>query len=184
MKNDEGRAGDGPSIERADLGDLAWTIRMAVPEDAGTIAALVRELAVYEKLEQHANATADDFHRHLFGARPAAEAAVAELGGQAVGFALWFSTFSTFRGQPGLYLEDIFVKAECRGRGIGLALLATVAAKAVERGCGRVEWSVLNWNLPAIGFYRALGARPMEGWTVYRVDGEALGGMAEKGRLE
>jgi GNAT superfamily N-acetyltransferase len=181
MKKAEGRAGDETSIEQADLADLAWSIRMAVPEDTGTIAALVRELAIYERLEQHAKATAEDFHRHLFGAKPAAEAAIAEVDGQAVGFALWFSTFSTFRGQPGLYLEDIFVKPECRGRGIGKALLAAVAARAVELGCGRLEWSVLNWNTSAIGFYRALGARPMDEWTVYRVDGEALGRLAEEG---
>ena len=114
------------------------------PEDVETLANLVRELAVYEKLEQHAKATPDDFRRHLFGPRPAAEAAMAEVGGEPVGFALWFSTFSTFRGQPGLYLEDIFVKPSYRGRGIGKALLAAVARQAVERGCGRLEWSVLE----------------------------------------
>ena len=140
---------------------------------------MVRELAIYEKLEQHARATADDFRTHLFGPRPAAEAVIALVDGKAVGFALWFSTFSTFRGQPGLYLEDIFVKPECRGRGIGKALLAAVATAAVERGCGRLEWSVLNWNDPAIGFYRSLGARPMDEWTVYRIDEEALRRLAE-----
>ena len=140
---------------------------------------LVRELAVYEKLEQHARATPDDFRRHLFGPRPAAEAAVAEVGGEPVGFALWFSTFSTFRGQPGLYLEDIFVKPSFRGRGIGKGLLAAVARRAVERGCGRLEWSVLDWNTPAIGFYRSLGARPMDEWTVYRIDEEPLRRLAE-----
>jgi GNAT superfamily N-acetyltransferase len=183
MKNAEGRAGDGKRIERAGAADSAYIIRMARAEDAGTIAALVRELAAYEKLEQYAQATADDFRRHLFGERPAAEAALAVLEGQAVGYALWFSTFSTFRGQPGIYLEDLFVKPECRARGIGKALLAAVAARALELGCGRVEWAVLNWNSPAIGFYQALGARPMEEWTVYRVDGEALGRLAEEGRL-
>jgi GNAT superfamily N-acetyltransferase len=156
-----------------------FTIRMAAPADVETIAGLVRELAIYEKLEQHARASPDDFRRHLFGPRPAAEAALAEIDGQAVGFALWFSTFSTFRGQPGLYLEDIFVKPESRGRGIGKALLAAVAAKAVERGCGRLEWSVLDWNAPAIGFYRSLGARPMDEWTVYRIDEEPLRRLAE-----
>ena len=140
---------------------------------------LVHELAVYEKLEQHARATPDDFRRHLFGPRPAAEAAVAEVDGEPVGFALWFSTFSTFRGQPGLYLEDIFVKPSYRGRGIGKGLLAAVARRAVERGCGRLEWSVLDWNAPAIGFYRALGARPMDEWTVYRIDEEPLRRLAE-----
>ena len=105
---------------------------------------------------------------------PLAEAAVAEVGGEPVGFALWFTTFSTFRGQPGLYLEDIFVKPAYRGRGIGKGLLAAVARRAVERGCGRLEWSVLNWNAPAIGFYQSLGARPMDEWTVYRIDEEPL----------
>ena len=103
---------------------------------------------------------------------------VYDLGRNAVGFALWFSTFSTFRGQPGLYLEDIFVRPEYRGRGIGKALLATVAAKAVERGYARLEWAVLNWNQPAIGFYRSLGARPMDEWTVHRLTGPALHALA------
>ncbi len=178
MKNAEDRAHVDPAL--ADPPGL--TIRMAGAGDVETIAGLVRELAIYEKLEQHANASPDDFRRHLFGPRPAAEAVLAELDGQPVGFALWFSTFSTFRGQPGLYLEDIFVKPACRGRGIGKALLATVAAKAVERGCGRLEWSVLDWNAPAIGFYRSLGARPMDEWTVYRIDEEPLRALAEMER--
>jgi GNAT superfamily N-acetyltransferase len=143
------------------------------------LANLVRELAVYERLEQYARATADDFERHLFGPRPAAEAALADVEGQPVGFALWFSTFSTFRGRPGLYLEDLFVRQEFRGRGIGKALLAAVARVAVERGCGRLEWSVLDWNAPAIGFYGSLGARPMDEWTVYRIDEDSLRRLAE-----
>jgi GNAT superfamily N-acetyltransferase len=155
-----------------------FTVRPARREDAELLVNLVHELAVYEKLEQHARATADDFRRHLFGPRPAAESAVAEVGGEAVGFALWFSTFSTFRGQPGLYLEDIFVRPSHRGRGIGKGLLAAVARRAVERGCGRLEWSVLDWNDPAIGFYRALGARPMDEWTVFRIDDEPLRRLA------
>ena len=156
-----------------------FSIRPARPEDAELLVNLVLELAVYEKLEQHARATPDDFRRHLFGVRPAAEAALAEVDGEPVGFALWFSTFSTFRGQPGLYLEDIFVKPGFRGRGIGKGLLAAVARRAVERGCGRLEWSVLDWNAPAIGFYRSLGARPMDEWTVYRIDDDALRGLAQ-----
>jgi GNAT superfamily N-acetyltransferase len=179
MKNAEGRA----DVDPAPTDRPGITIRMAGSGDVETIAGLVRELAVYEKLEQHANATPDDFRRHLFGPRPAAEAALVEMDGQAVGFALWFSTFSTFRGQPGMYLEDIFVKPACRGRGIGKALLAAVAAKAVERGCGRLEWSVLDWNAPAIGFYRSLGARPMDEWTVYRIDEEPLRRLAEMERI-
>ena len=182
MKNAEGKSGG--DSEPAD--PAGFTVRMAGPEDSATIATLVRELAKFVKLEQYANATPDDFRRHLFGPRPVAEAALAELGGQAVGFALWFSTFSTFRGQPGIYLEDLFVRPECRGRGLGKALLATVAAKAVEQGCGRLEWSVLKWNTPAAGFYRSLGARPLDEYTVYRIDEEALlrlAGMAgEEGR--
>ncbi len=154
------------------------TIRMAAPEDAPTIAALVRELAIFVKHEHHAKATPDDFRRHLFGPRPAAEAALAELGGKAVGFAMWFNTFSTFRGQPGLYLEDVFVRPEYRSRGIGKALLAAVAAQALERGCGRLEWSVLNWNAAAAGFYRSLGARPLDEYTVYRIDDEPLRKLA------
>jgi GNAT superfamily N-acetyltransferase len=139
---------------------------------------LVRELAVYEKLEQYAHATPESFRRYLFGPRPAAEAALAEVAGMPVGFALWFSTFSTFRGRPCLYLEDLFVRAEYRGLGIGKALLAFVARVAVEQGCVRLEWSVLNWNAPAIGFYRSLGARAMDEWTVYRLDNEPLQRLA------
>jgi GNAT superfamily N-acetyltransferase len=139
---------------------------------------LIRELAVYEHLEPYAKATPDDLRAHLFGPRPAAEAILAEVEGVPAGFALFFATFSTFRGQPGLYLEDVFVRAEHRGRGIGKALLATVARIAVDRGCGRLEWSVLDWNAPAIGFYRSLGARPMDEWTVYRIDEEPLTRLA------
>jgi GNAT superfamily N-acetyltransferase len=175
MKNAKDARGE-VSVETERTG---FTVRFAGPEDAETIAVLVRELAIYEKLEQHAKATADDFRRHLFGPRPAAEAAIAEYEGKAVGFALWFSTFSTFRGQPGLYLEDIFVRPECRGRGIGKALLATVAAKAVARGYGRLEWAVLDWNHPAIGFYKSLGAQPMDEWTVYRIDEGPMRRLAE-----
>jgi GNAT superfamily N-acetyltransferase len=156
-----------------------FLIRPTRPEDAELLVNLVLELAVYENLEQHARAKPDDFRKHLFGPRPAAEAVVAEVEGEPVGFALWFSTFSTFRGQPGLYLEDIFVKPSCRGLGIGKALLAAVARQAIDRGCGRLEWSVLDWNAPAIGFYRALGAQPMDEWTVYRVDEEPLRRLAD-----
>ncbi len=155
-----------------------FSIRPAVPEDAQIIANLVYELAVYEKLEMYARATADDFRRHLFGPRPYAEAVVAEVEGQAVGFALYFPTFSTFRGQPGLYLEDIFVRPEQRGRGIGKALLATLARLALDRGLGRLEWAVLHWNTPAIGFYQSLGARPMQEWQVYRIDDLPLARLA------
>ncbi len=160
------------------------TIRPVRPEDAATIANLVYELAVYEKLERFAQATPDDFRRHLFGPRPVAEAMVAEIDGAAVGFALWFTTFSTFRGRPGLYLEDVYVRPQFRGQGIGKALLANVARLARERGCARLEWSVLNWNTPAIGFYRSLGARPMDEWTVYRIADRPLEELAALARTE
>jgi GNAT superfamily N-acetyltransferase len=171
-----------PSMDFTGLRTASFMIRPARPEDAETLANLVRELAIYEKLEPHAKATAEDFRRHLFGPRPAAEAALAEVDDEPVGFALWFSNYSTFRGQPGLYLEDIFVKPEYRGRGIGKALLASLAQLAVGRGCGRMDWSVLDWNAPSIAFYRALGARPLDEWTVYRLDDEPLrrlAGLAE-----
>ncbi|MBX6314463.1 MAG: GNAT family N-acetyltransferase, partial [Isosphaeraceae bacterium] len=142
-----------------------YAIRPCRPEDAETLVALIRELAIYEKLEAFARATPEDLRRHLFGPRPFAEAILAERGEEPAGFALFFHSFSTFRGQPGIYLEDLFVRPEHRGRGLGKALLATVAALAVERGCGRLEWSVLDWNEPALRFYRALGARPLEDWT-------------------
>jgi len=157
---------------------MTATIRPCRPDDAETLVRLVHELAVYEKLEQYALATPESFRAHLFGPRPAAEAILAEVDGEPVGFALYFSTFSTFRGQPGLYLEDIFVRERYRGRGIGKALLATVAKTAVECGCGRLEWSVLDWNTPSIGFYRSLGARPMDDWTVYRIADEPLARLA------
>jgi GNAT superfamily N-acetyltransferase len=156
------------------------TLRPARIDDTPAIASLIRELAVYEKLEDQAKATADDLARHLFGDRPAAEVIVAEIDGEPVGFALYFSTFSTFRGQPGTYLEDIFVRPEHRGQGIGKALLASVARVAVERGSGRLEWSVLDWNAPSIEFYRSQGAVPMAEWTVFRVADEALNRLAGK----
>jgi GNAT superfamily N-acetyltransferase len=179
MKNTEERYGESVPMDGEVLAAPGFLIRPARPDDGELLVTLVRELAVYEKLEHHAVATPDAFRRHLFGPKPAAEAAVAEVDGEPAGFALWFATFSTFRGQPGLYLEDIFVRQAFRGRGLGKALLATVARRAVERGYGRLEWSVLNWNTPAIGFYRGLGARPMDEWTVYRIDDEPLKRLAE-----
>jgi GNAT superfamily N-acetyltransferase len=143
-------------------------------DDVFTLVALIMELAVYEKLEAHAKATPDDLRRHLFGRQPAAEALIAEAGGRAVGFALFFQTFSTFRGRPSLYLEDVFVQPAHRARGIGKALLQRVARVAVERRCGRVDWAVLDWNKPAIAFYRSLGARALDEWTIYRLEGADL----------
>lgn len=159
----------------------AFRIREARPEDAGTIVELIRELARYEKLEEHAKATPEGLVRHLFGPRPYAEVLIAEADGHGpVGCALFFHTFSTFRCQPGIYLEDIYVQPAVRGLGIGKALLASVAKLAVERDCGRVEWSVLNWNEPAIGFYKGLGAGPQDEWTMYRIDDERLARLAEQ----
>jgi GNAT superfamily N-acetyltransferase len=155
-----------------------FTIRPVRPEDCEAIANLVLELAVYEKLEQFARATAADFRSYLFGSRPCAEVLLAEVNGEPVGFALAFTTFSTFRGKPGLYLEDIFVRAQHRGRGIGKALMATLARLARERGYARLEWAVLNWNAPAIGFYRSLGAHPLDDWTTYRIEDGALDRLA------
>lgn len=158
------------------------SIRPARPGDEETLVALIRELAVYERLEHQAQASPSHLARDLFGPRPFAEALIAEVGGQPVGFALYFFTYSTFRGQPSLYLEDVFVQPEHRGRGLGKAMLAQLAARAVEQGCGRMEWSVLDWNEPSIGFYRSIGARPMDDWTVYRLDDEPLRRLAAAGQ--
>ena len=142
---------------------------------------LIKELADYERLAQHVVATDRDVRESLFGPSPAAEAVIARVGETPAGFALWFHSYSTFLAKRGLYLEDIFVRPEWRGKGIGRALLTCVARVAVERGCGRMEWSVLDWNEPAIGFYKKLGATPLDEWTVFRLTGEALEGVA-KGR--
>ncbi|MBI1913230.1 MAG: GNAT family N-acetyltransferase [Planctomycetes bacterium] len=149
-------------------------IRPAMIEDTPTICRLIRALAEYERLAQEVVLDEARLREHLFGPRPFAEALLAEEEGAAVGFALFFHNYSTFLGRPGLYLEDLFVVPEHRGKGHGKALLSAVARLAIERGCGRLEWSVLDWNEPALRFYRALGARPVDGWTVYRLTGEAL----------
>jgi GNAT superfamily N-acetyltransferase len=154
------------------------TIRPGRPGDAKALANLIRDLAVYEKLEMFARATPELLHHHLFGPRPAAETLIAEKHEEAVGFALYFPTFSTFRGQPGLFLEDIFVRPAHRGQGTGKAMLATVARIALERGCGRLEWAVLDWNESAIGFYRSLGAEAMDAWTMFRVADASLERLA------
>ncbi|WP_237170639.1 GNAT family N-acetyltransferase [Paludisphaera borealis] len=156
-----------------------FTIRPAVETDSEAIANLIRELAIYEKLDHVAKATADDFRRHLFGPRPYAEVLIAEVDGEPVGLALYFPTFSTFRGQPGLYLEDLFVQPEHRNKGIGRALLQTLAQITRDRGFGRLEWAVLDWNEPAIGFYRSMGAGPLEEWTTFRIADESLAGLAQ-----
>jgi len=157
----------------------ALSIDPARPQDAGLIVALVRELAEYERLLDQVVLTEQDIHRDLFGPRPHAEAVIAREGDEPVGFALWFHNYSTFAGRPGLYLEDLFVRPACRGRGYGEALLRYLARVALERGCARFEWSVLDWNEPALAFYRKLGAVPMDEWTVQRVSGEALEALAQ-----
>lgn len=146
-----------------------FSIREAAPRDVGEILRLIRELAVYEKLEHMAVGTEAMLRESLFGARRAAEALVAERSGRAVGFALYFTTFSTFVCRPGLYLEDLFVEPAHRGAGIGKALLRRLAALAVERDCGRLEWRVLDWNEPSIRFYESLGARILPEWELVRM---------------
>lgn len=157
-------------------------ITNATAEDASLILALIRELADYEKLSDQVSATEDALRQTLFGERPAAEVLIARQNGEPAGFALFFQNYSTFLGKPGIYLEDLFVRPAFRGLGIGGALLARVAALAVARDCGRFEWSVLDWNSPAIGFYRALGAAPLDDWTMFRVTGEALSALAARDR--
>lgn len=154
----------------------ACNIDVAGPDDVGAILRLIRGLAEYERLAHEVVATETGLHESLFGARPVAEALLARLPGspEPVGFALYFSSFSTFLGRAGIYLEDLFVLPEHRGRGIGRALFQRVAAIAVERDAGRLEWAVLDWNEPALRFYRAMGAQPMGDWTVQRLTGEAL----------
>jgi GNAT superfamily N-acetyltransferase len=153
-------------------------IRPATPADVPVIAALIRGLAEYERLLDRCVLKESDLREHLFGSRRYAEVILAEDAGAVVGFALFFHNYSTFRGKPGIYLEDLFVVPEARGKGHGKALLVALAKLAVERDCCRVEWSVLNWNTPSIEFYKALGAGPMDEWTVYRLTDEALAKVA------
>ncbi len=153
-------------------------IEPAKEYDVPLILNLVKKLAAYERLLHEVVATEEDFRKALFGPTPVAEALLAFLGSQPVGFALYFSTFSTFVGRPGIYLEDIFVEPEHRGKGIGAALLTRIARIACDRNCGRLEWSVLTWNEPSIGFYERLGAQRMEDWRVFRLAGAALDRLA------
>jgi len=153
---------------------MSLSIRSATPADLPLIADLIRALADYEKLAHEVRFDEAELGARLFGARPYAEVIIGEVDGAAQGFALFFHNFSTFEGKPGIYLEDLFVRPQARGSGLGKALLSRLAALAVERDCARLEWSVLDWNEPAIGFYRKLGARLMDAWTVMRVDGAAL----------
>ena len=154
-------------------------IRTAERSDVPLIADLIRGLARYERLEDEVTMTEEKLDRALFGERPYAETLIAEdHAGKAVGFALFFHNFSTFLAQPGIYLEDLFVLPEQRGAGIGRALLERLAQIAVERGCGRLEWAVLDWNVDAIRFYQRLGAKPNADWTVYRLTGDRLRALA------
>jgi GNAT superfamily N-acetyltransferase len=157
-------------------------VRAAGPEDAGLILELVRELAAFEREPDAVAATAEDFRRELASDHPAFGCLIAELDGRPAGFALFFHNFSTFKGRPGIYLEDLFVRPEARGRGIGKRLLAWLARTAVERRCARLEWAVLDWNEPSIGFYRSLGAVAMDEWTTFRLTGEALALLAGSAR--
>ena len=158
---------------------MTLIIRPATRADLPLIAQFIRDLAEYEKLVHEVRFDEATLAGHLFGSRPMAEVVIGEVGGEPQGFALFFHNFSTFEGRPGLYLEDLFVRPAARGSGLGRALLAHLAALAVERGCARLEWSVLDWNAPAIGFYEKLGARAMSDWTIMRVDGEALADLGK-----
>ncbi|HEV2217569.1 MAG TPA: GNAT family N-acetyltransferase [Candidatus Dormibacteraeota bacterium] len=157
---------------------MTISIRPATPDDVPTIVFLIRALSQYEKLEHEVRMTEDKLRATMFGPRPYAEAVLAEDGGKPIGFALFFHNYSTFLAQPGLYLEDLYVLESHRGRGVGKALLVHLAKIAVERNCGRLEWAVLDWNVDAIGFYEKLGAKPNSEWTVYRLTGDALSGLA------
>lgn len=155
------------------------TVRPARPRDCALIVAFIRELAEYEKAPGEARATPEMLHKALFEAPPACEALIGEIDGAPQGFALYFHNFSTWRGVRGMYLEDLFVRPNVRCKGLGEALLRSVARIAVERGCARFEWAVLDWNEPAIGFYTRLGAKPMSEWTVFRLEGESLRAAAQ-----
>ena len=156
-------------------------IRPATEDDVPIILSLIRELAEYERLSHEVVATEGLLRESLFGERRGAEVLIACCKDAPAGFALFFHSFSTFLGRPGIYLEDLYVKPEFRGRGIGRALLTHLARLAKERGCGRLEWAVLDWNEPAIKLYKSIGAVPMDEWTVYRVTGEALETLATRG---
>ncbi len=158
---------------------MPFSIVHAAERDLPDILRLVRALAVYEKLEHQVVANQEDFRVALFGPRPSARALMASVDNEPVGFALFFQTFSTFLGKPGLYLEDLFVQPEHRGKGIGRALLGRLAQLAIEEKCGRVEWAVLTWNQPSIDFYHRMGALTMHDWRTFRLTGDALVKAAE-----
>ena len=156
------------------------SLRPAEPKDAALICAFIRELAEYERLSHEVQATQADLAAALFGDQPKVFCDIAEWSGQPAGFALWFYTFSTFRGRHGIYLEDLYVRAEHRGRGLGKALLTHLARRCAAERLGRLEWAVLDWNAPSIAFYESLGARPMTDWNVYRFTDEALAKLGEE----
>jgi GNAT superfamily N-acetyltransferase len=158
--------------------NTSHTLRPATPADLPSIVGLITELALFEKLEHLVVVTPESLRPHLFGPRPVAEAVVGEVGGSVVAFALFFTNFSTFLGQPGLYLEDLYVQPAHRGTGLGKALLQHLGALAVARGCGRFEWSVLDWNQRAIDFYEKMGAAVMPDWRICRLTGERLAAFA------
>jgi GNAT superfamily N-acetyltransferase len=153
-------------------------IRVATEDDVPLILSLIRELAEYERLSHEVVATEETLRDSLFGERRVAETLLAYLGDDPAGFALFFHNFSTFLGRPGIYLEDLYVRPEFRSAGVGRTLLVRIAGLTKERGCGRLEWAVLDWNEPAISFYKRIGASPVSGWTVYRLTGEALEELA------
>lgn len=155
-----------------------FIIRPATVEDASLILHFIRELALYEKLAHEVVATEEVLRETLFGSHPAAEVVIGEEGGRPVAFALFFHNFSTFLGRPGIYLEDLYVDPNMRGKGYGQQILSYLARLAKERKCGRLEWWVLDWNEPAIAFYEKIGAQPMNDWTVFRVTGDALERLA------
>jgi GNAT superfamily N-acetyltransferase len=157
-----------------------FTLRSATIDDVPSILGFIIELAEYEKLAHEVVATEDTLRETLFGPTPYAQVIIAELAGVPVGYALFFHNFSTFTGRPGIYLEDLYVQPKHRGQGFGKLLLAYLARKAVDMNCTRVEWSVLDWNQPAIDFYRSIGALPMDGWTVQRLDGDRLASFAKE----
>ena len=160
---------------------MRLVIRSAMPADAGLVLTFIRELAEYEKLLHEVEAREDDIARDLFGEQPRVFCEIAEWGGEPVGFALWFYTYSTFQGRHGLYLEDLFVRPAQRGRGIGKALLANLARRCLDEGLGRLRWWVLNWNEPSIAFYRSLGAEARPEWTTFDLSGEVLHRLAQAG---
>ena len=155
------------------------TLALATEGDVPQILSFIKDLAEYERLAHAVVATEEGLRQSLFGERPYAECLIARWDGEPAGFALFFHNFSTFLGRPGLYLEDLFVKPAVRSKGVGRALLKRLAQIAIDRRCGRLEWSVLDWNEPAIRFYESIGAQPLEEWTIFRLQGDALSDLAK-----